>query len=139
MQLAFRIECPHCGWGFKWRNRFINQGWLGCICENSHCKQKFVTKVSVREVKVEIQKELPDGQPCNSKLTLNANSKQSKFEYKLKENNVIAILRHPQYEFLTKEEIIASFDEYGIQLRDMNYDEEDSENIQKLYEIWLAA
>jgi hypothetical protein len=62
MKLAFRIECPHCKWGVEFRDSYVNQGWLELECY--HCDNAFFTKVSVPEVKIEIEKEMAEGLPC---------------------------------------------------------------------------
>ena len=58
MKIAFRIECPHCRWGFPWNDTYVNQGWLKVAC--NHCESEFWTKITLNEVKVEIKKEPPE-------------------------------------------------------------------------------
>lgn len=58
MKIAFRIECPHCTWGYEWRNDFVNQGWLALTCK--HCEQEFFAKVSIPTVSVETKSNQPE-------------------------------------------------------------------------------
>lgn len=55
MKLAFRIECPHCGWGFPWSDAYVNQGWLMKPC--AHCYELFCFKISIPTINIEISKE----------------------------------------------------------------------------------
>lgn len=56
MVIAFRIECPHCGWGCPWNDKYVNQGWLTHCC--THCGQNFYNKVTIKGFEVETVKEL---------------------------------------------------------------------------------
>ena len=58
MKVAFRIECPICHWGNKWRDDYVNMGWIGIVC--SHCQEKFYTKVKISGLNVETAKEPPE-------------------------------------------------------------------------------
>lgn len=62
MKIAFRIECPHCKWGFTWRDKYVNVGWLQQRC--SRCENNFYTKITIPSVTIESLKELPEGAPC---------------------------------------------------------------------------
>lgn len=64
MMIAMRIECPHCKWGYPWRDSFINQGWLAHRCPK--CNKKFFNKVTVMGFSVETHRELPEGMPCQT-------------------------------------------------------------------------
>lgn len=57
MKVAFRIECPHCKWGFEWSDHYVNQGWISLNCE--HCSKGFYTKITIPMVQVETQIEDP--------------------------------------------------------------------------------
>jgi len=58
MQLAFRLECPHCRWGHPWRDRYVNQGWVLLRCE--HCNRGFYARIRVTGVEVETSRERPE-------------------------------------------------------------------------------
>ena len=64
MQLAFRIECPHCHWGYEWKNENVNMGFLKANCK--HCGKSFVFKLTITGVKVEFEPELPKDIPCKT-------------------------------------------------------------------------
>ena len=57
MKINFRIECPYCGAGHKWRDGYINQGWVELTCHK--CENHFHTKITIPIVKVETEKECP--------------------------------------------------------------------------------
>ena len=58
MKLAFRIECPHCKWGYPWSDTLVNMGWVYLVCQ--HCNEKFYTKISIPSVNVECEKDMPN-------------------------------------------------------------------------------
>lgn len=58
MEIAFRIECPHCRWGYPWSNALVNQGWTCLRCH--HCGRMFHVKISVPVVSVEVQAAEPN-------------------------------------------------------------------------------
>jgi hypothetical protein len=64
MQMAFRMDCPKCHWGHDVRASYINQGFLYGKCQ--HCGNKFYFKINVTGVNIEIEQELPEGQPCTT-------------------------------------------------------------------------
>ena len=66
MQINFRVECPHCHWGVKYRDSYVNKGFLKIKCD--HCKKVLFFKITVMGVLVEVSKELPEGLPCESLL-----------------------------------------------------------------------
>jgi transposase-like protein len=55
MQLNLRIECPHCKWGYKWDDNYINSGWNKLQCK--HCNREFKVKITISGFQIEIQKE----------------------------------------------------------------------------------
>jgi phage FluMu protein Com len=64
MKISFRIECPHCKWGYPWNDNYVNQGWMKLKCP--HCEKTFFNKVTVTGITVESGKELPEGVPCHA-------------------------------------------------------------------------
>lgn len=58
MKIAFRIECPHCKWGYEWRDSYVNQGWLEAEC--AHCGENFFFKISIPTVDVQTSPGLPE-------------------------------------------------------------------------------
>ena len=65
MKLVFRIECPYCHWGIEFKNSYINQGWVRVKCD--HCGEQSYTKIAVTGIKIETEKELPEGAPGKMK------------------------------------------------------------------------
>lgn len=55
-KLLFRIECPHCGWGYKWNDDYINAGWIKLTCK--HCGKTFHTKITVTGININIKKDI---------------------------------------------------------------------------------
>jgi len=66
MQLTFRIECPECNWGHKFRDAYVNEGWLKGKCH--HCGNIFFWKIKVTGVQIEVDQNLPEGKPCKTLL-----------------------------------------------------------------------
>ena len=64
MNLAFRMDCPKCKWGYAPLNSHINQGFLKGKC--THCENKFFFKITVTGINMEVEQELPEGQPCKT-------------------------------------------------------------------------
>jgi len=56
MKLTFRVECPHCHWGYAMTESDINKGFIKAQC--SHCQNTFFFKISVTGVNIEVQKEI---------------------------------------------------------------------------------
>ena len=64
MKISFRIDCPHCHWGYPWSDRYVNTGWLILRC--GHCNDTFCLKINIPVVQVETEKILPKGEPCQN-------------------------------------------------------------------------
>jgi len=64
MKYAFRLECPKCHWGKEIKGRYINQGFLYGKCQ--HCGHKFYFKITVTGVNVQVENDLPEGNPCGT-------------------------------------------------------------------------
>lgn len=67
MQITFRIECPHCHWGHKFKDSYINMGFIENSCD--HCGKILFFKVTVTGVQIEVLKEIPKDTPYESLLT----------------------------------------------------------------------
>lgn len=67
MRIAFRIECPHCSWGFPWSDNYVNQGWLEHEC--THCGRTFYNKITIPTINIEMVKEHPSA-PTRSSTQL---------------------------------------------------------------------
>jgi len=61
MKTTFRIECPHCGWGAKWRDRDINMGWVRRYC--IHCKKEFFIRIAIQQVRIDVEETKPEDTP----------------------------------------------------------------------------
>lgn len=52
MILSIRIECPICGWGYKYHNKDINQGYRKALCH--HCNNTFTFKITINNICVSV-------------------------------------------------------------------------------------
>lgn len=58
MKFVFRVECPHCEWGYKVRPAHVNDGWLQMKCK--HCKESFFSKIALAGVTTQTSKGKPE-------------------------------------------------------------------------------
>ena len=58
MQIPLRIQCPNCNWGYEFKNKLINMGWIKLKC--NHCDGEFFTKITINDFKIETQEEIPE-------------------------------------------------------------------------------
>lgn len=54
MKISFRIDCPHCRWGYPWNNNDVNMGWIYAHCK--HCDKKFWFRITINDIKIETKK-----------------------------------------------------------------------------------